>query len=62
MRVVKKEAFHWNHEEELYFNETLHFLHTLYEQSEADGELETICGEARDALYQVYDFCEGVEN
>ena len=62
MKIVKKEFFCWNHDEELCFNNVYHFLNYLYEHAEADGELESVCNEAIDILNTVSEFCEGVEN
>lgn len=62
MKIIKKEAFCWNHEEEHCFNNVYHFLNCLYEHAEADGELESVCHEAIDILNTVSEFCEGVEN
>ena len=61
MRIVKKESFCWNHDEEHCFNNVYHFLNYLYEHAEADGELESVCYEAASALSAVAEFCEGVE-
>jgi hypothetical protein len=62
MRVVEKESFYWNFDEEHCFNNVYHFLNYLYEHAEADGELESACLEAMNALYVVAEFCEGVED
>lgn len=61
MKIVKKEFFCWNHEEELCFNNVYHFLNHLYEKAEEDGELESVCHEAMSALDAVIEFCEGVD-
>ena len=62
MKIIKKEFFCWNHDEEHCFNNVYHFLNCLYEQAEADGELESVCNEAMSALNAVTEFCEGVES
>ena len=62
MKIIKKEFFYWNHDEEHCFNNVYHFLNYLYEQAEADGELESVCNEAMSALNAVIEFCEGVES
>ena len=62
MKIVKKESFYWNHDEEQCFNNVYHFLNYLYEKAEVDGELESVCNEAISALSAVAEFCEGVES
>ena len=62
MRVVKKESFYWNSNEEHCFNNVYHFLSCLYERADADGELESVCYEAMSALDIISEFCEGIRD
>lgn len=62
MRVVKKESFYWNSDEEHYFNNVYHFLSCLCERADADGELESVCYEAMSALNTIEKFCEGIKD
>ena len=59
MKIVKTEVFHLTEEENTAFLNTLELVDELYEVSEADGDFETACAEAKDALTRLYRFYRG---
>lgn len=59
MKIVKTEVFHLTEEKNTAFLNTLELVNELYEKSEADGDFETACAEAKDALTKLYRFYRG---